>query len=231
MTELTTTSSTANASDDATLFDAVRDRLYTAVVGDVLDQLGHAHQFLPPQIQPITTDMVVVGRAMPVLIGDVFGPQPAPFGRLTDALDQLRPGEVYLARNGESVPTAAWGEILTEVARGRQAAGAVIDGYHRDTDKVLEQNWPVFSKGGYSQDAGIRKSVLDFRVPIEICAIAVTPGDLVFGDRDGVVIVPQAIEHEVIERSLEKASAENHVRTAIRDGMTSTEAFATFGIL
>ncbi|TQM09103.1 RraA family protein [Pseudonocardia kunmingensis] len=175
--------------------------------------------------------MVVVGRAMPVLIADVFGPQRRPFGRLTEALDQLRPGEVYLARNGDAVPAAAWGEIMTVTARVRGAAGAVVDGHHRDTTGILEQDWPVFSRGAYAQDAGVRKAVLDYRVPIEIGGVAVAPGDLVFGDRDGVLVVPAAVEDEVLERALEKVSAENVVRQAIENGMSSTAAFAEFGVL
>ncbi|MBL1120766.1 RraA family protein [Streptomyces sp. 110] len=209
----------------------IREQLYTPVVGDVLDQMGLVHQFLPPEIRGITTDAVVVGRAMPVLIADVFEPQAQPFGRLTEALDQLQLGEVYLVRNGDAVPCAAWGEILTVTARVRGAAGAVVDGYHRDTSGILEQGWPVFSRGAYAQDAGVRKAVLDFRVPIEIGTVRVTPGDLVVGDRDGVLVVPADVEDEVLGRALEKAGMENLVRKAIESGMSSTEAFAEFGVL
>ena len=137
---------------------------------------------------------------------------------------------MYLARNPRT-PCAAWGEILTATARARGATGAVIDGYHRDTPRVLEQGWPVFSLGAYAQDAGVRTSVVDYRVPIEIGQVLISPGDLIVGDVDGVVVIPREIENEVIERSLAKATAENSVRQAIEAGMSSTEAFATFGIL
>jgi len=173
---------------------------------------------------------VLVGRAMPVLITDVFEAQRSPFGRLTEALDQLEPGEVYLARNGRA-QCAAWGEILTATARARGAAGAVIDGFHRDTIRVLEQDWPVFSRGSFAQDAGIRTSVVDYRVPLEIDGVLVSPSDLIFGDIDGVVVVPRAVEDEVLELALTKAAAENVVRQAIEDGMSSTDAFATYGVL
>lgn len=219
---------TTEADDD--LRALVGDALYTPVIGDVLDQLGRRHQFLPAAIRGIQASMSVVGRAMPVVLTDVFGPQRRPFGRLTEALDSLEPGEVYLARN-PSTPCAAWGEILTATAKARGAAGAVIDGYHRDTPRVLEQRWPVFSRGAYAQDAGVRTSVVDYRVPIEIGRARVSPGDLIVGDVDGVVVIPKEIEDEVIERSLAKATAENAVRQAIEGGMSSTEAFATFGIL
>jgi regulator of RNase E activity RraA len=215
---------------DADRFALVREHLYTPVVGDVLDQLGRTHQFLPPAIQPLQRSMVLVGRAMPVLIADVFGPQRSPFGRLTEALDQLGSGEVYLARGGRT-ECAAWGEIMTATARVRGAAGAVLDGFHRDTVRVLEQDWPVFSRGRFAQDAGVRATVLDYRVPAEIGGVLVRPGDLVLGDLDGVVVVPAEIEDEVLERALTKATAENLVRQAIENGMSSTDAFATYGVL
>lgn len=215
---------------DPERFALVREHLYTPVVGDVLDQLGRTHQFLPPAIQPLRDSMVVVGRAMPVLIADVFGPQRSPFGRLTEALDQLDSGEIYLARGGRT-ECAAWGEIMTATARVRGAAGAVLDGFHRDTVRVLEQDWPVFSRGRFAQDAGVRATVLDYRVPAEIGGVLVRPGDLILGDLDGVVVVPAEIENEVLERALVKATAENVVRNAIENGMSSTDAFATYGVL
>lgn len=208
---------------------AVREHLCTPVLADVLDQLGRCNQVLPPQIRPIRPDMVVAGRAMPVLIADVRGRQDKPFGLLTEALDQLQEGEVYL---GTSSPQcAAWGEILTVTARARGAVGAVLDGYHRDTHKVLELDWPVFSYGPWAQDAGVRSSVLDYRVPIQIDDVHVTPGDLVLGDIDGVVVVPQDIEDEAVTRAFEKVNAEGLARKAIEAGISSTEAFATYGVL
>lgn len=208
----------------------IRDTLYTAVIGDVLDALGRTHQFLPAAIRAIIPTTKLVGRAMPVLISDVFGMPDRPFGRLTDALDQLESGEVYLARSGR-IECAAWGELLTATARARGAAGAVIDGFHRDTNGILAQDFPVFSRGAYGQDAGARASVSDYRVTIEIDGVRIDPGDLVFGDIDGVVVVPHEIEAEVLEMAMEKASAENVVRRAIDAGMSSTEAFATYGVL
>jgi 4-hydroxy-4-methyl-2-oxoglutarate aldolase len=227
MTDLETPTAT-----DADLFDLISSRLYTAVIGDILDRLGRVHQFLPPQIRPLTPSMRIAGRAMPVLVADVYGPQRKPFGLLTEALDQLQPGEVYLApRTGSQAQAAMWGEILTATAQSRGAVGAVVDGYHRDTRQVLGQGFPVFSHGNYAQDSSIRTIVHDFRTPVEIGGVRVAPGDLVVGDIDGVLVIPQDVEAEVIEAALEKASAENLVRAAIEGGMSSTEAFARFGVL
>ncbi len=211
-------------------FDMIRNRLYTPVIGDILDQMGFTRQFLPDAIRPIQPHMKVVGRAMPVLIADTFGDPARPFGRMTDALDQLEPDEIYLAR-GSRTPCSAWGEILTATARSRGAAGAVIDGFHRDTPKIVQQDWPVFSWGSYGQDAGVRSIVVDYRVPVEIGQVKIYPGDLVVGDVDGVLVIPRSVEDEVLMRALQKASTENLVLNAINNGMSSTEALASFGVL
>jgi regulator of RNase E activity RraA len=204
--------------------------LYTAVIGDVMDQLGLIRQFLPAPVRPLRPEMLVAGRAMPVLTARVFGPQAKPFGRLTEALDALAPGDVYIA-NGGGAQCALWGEILTASARARGAVGAVVDGYHRDTRKVLEQRFPVFSRGAFGQDSSVRSVVLDFGVTVELGAVRIEPGDLVVGDLDGVLVLPRDVEDEVLERALEKAGTENEVRAAIEGGLSATEAFATFGVL
>jgi regulator of RNase E activity RraA len=216
--------------NDNELFKLLTTELYTPVVGDILDDLGYVHQFLPQPIQPMRDEMKLAGRAMPVVMIDIFGKQKQPFGKLTEALDQLKPGEIYLATGG-NMRCAYWGEILTATAKKRGAVGAVIDGFHRDTPKVLEQNWPVFSRGRFAQDSGVRTQVVDYRCPIEIGQVHVEPGDLIFGDLDGVVVVPQKVEKEVIEKALQKARGEKSVRKAIEGGMSSTDAFKKFGIL
>lgn len=215
---------------NSNLFEVLRERLFTAVLGDILDREGYYHQFLPQPIKPLKEQYRVVGRAFPVRIEDVAGPQSRPFGRLTEALDAIEPGEVYLATGG-SMNCAAWGEILTATARTRGGAGAVIDGFHRDTPRVVEQNWPVFSRGSYAQDAGVRSSVVEFRCAVKIGSVAIEPGDLIFGDVDGVVVIPRAIESKVIQSALEKVAAEKVVRGEIEGGATSTSVFERYGVL
>lgn len=216
--------------NDEDLFSKLKAALYTPVIGDILDTLGFWHQFLPQPIQPLRPEMLIVGRAMPVQIADAWGKQDKPFGLMTDALDSIQPHEIYVASGG-SMNCAAWGEIMTATARTRKGAGAIIDGFHRDTPKVLEQGWPVFSRGRFAQDAGMRSKVVDFRCSIEINGVRIQPGDLIFGDLDGVVVVPQEVEAEVMEKALEKAAGEKVVRKAIEAGMSSKEAFHRYGIL
>lgn len=216
--------------NDQELFDLMKRELYTPVVGDILDGMGYYHQFLPQPIQPAREEMKLAGYAMPVVMIDVYGPQKKPFGLLTEALDQLELGDVYLASGG-AMRCAYWGELLTATAKKRGAAGAVINGFHRDTPQMLSQNFPVFTRGRFAQDSSVRTQVTDFRCPIEVGPVTVQPGDLLFGDLDGVLVIPRKHIAEVVEKSLEKARGEKLVRKAIEGGMSATEAFRTFGIL
>jgi regulator of RNase E activity RraA len=224
---------------DDELFALMRARLFPALVGDVLDTMGLLHQFLPPAIRALRAEMVVVGRAMPVLEANCYaadepqGQLPLsrqPFGLLFQALDDLRPHEVYVA-TGCAPRFALWGGLMTTRAQHLKAAGAVLDGYSRDTPEVLELGMPVFSRGGYAQDQGPRGKVVDYRVAVEIEGVRVAPGDIVFGDLDGVLVIPRAAEEEAIRKALEKASTENKVRDAIRAGMSTVEAFRRFGVM
>lgn len=212
------------------MLETIKRELYTPVVGDILDTLGLYHQFLPQAVRPLDNNMKVAGFAMPVLMIDVYGDQEKPFGLLTEALDDLQENEVYIA-NGGTMRCAYWGELLTATARTRKAVGAVVNGWHRDTPQVLEQNWPVFSRGCYAQDSSVRTQVVNYRCPIELGDVWINPGDLVFGDIDGVLIIPKEHIDYVIEKALEKARGEKEVRHAIENGMTATAAFAKFGIL
>lgn len=236
-------SDAARWSDDAALFAAVRAHLFTAVVGDILDSCGRYSQFLPPEIKPLDASMVVVGRAMPVLQADwpsrgdarpdAAGhtpPAAQAFGLMFRALDDLKPGEVYVASGG-SWSYALWGGLMTTRARYCGAAGAVLHGYTRDTREILDSGFATFSAGTYAQDQGPRGRVVDWRIPIAVGAVVVNPGDVVFGDRDGVVVVPRELEQEVFRRALEKVTTESRVRTAIESGMGTVEAYATYGVM
>ena len=224
---------------DSELFDLARKELFTCVVGDVLDKLGRFHQFLPPQIQPLRPDMVVIGRAMPVLSVDVFVEKiegtanplmTKPFGLMLEALDDLKPGEIYI-NTGSSPRNALWGELMSTRALKLGAAGAVLDGYTRDTHGVFRLNFPTFSWGRYGQDSAPRYKVVDFRVPVEIGKVRVNPGDILFGDIDGVLVIPREMEEEVFTLALEKARGEKKVRKAIEEGMSACAAFEKFGIM
>ncbi|RLD30971.1 MAG: RraA family protein [Bacteroidetes bacterium] len=225
--------------NDRELFSIMKDSLFSAVIGDVMDKMGYLNQFLPPQIKPLRADMLIAGRAMTVLEADVYnetsgsGNNPLldkPFGLMLEALDDLGNDEVYIC-TGSSPTYALWGELMSTRAMKLGSAGAVVNGYSRDTNGILKLNFPTFSYGSYAQDQGPRGKVIDFRVEIEMNGVGIKPGDIVFGDIDGVCIVPKEIEKDVIEGALEKALGEKTVQKAIESGMGAKEAFDKFGIM
>lgn len=224
---------------DEELFSIIKSELFTAVVGDIMDQLGYLHQFLPPQVQPLRDDMFLVGRAMTVLEADCFENIPKqthnpvfekPFGLMLDALDDLKPNEIYIC-TGASPSYALWGELMATRAIKLGATGAVVNGYSRDTNGILTLNFPTFSYGRYAQDQAPRGKVIDYRVPIEIEGVRINSGDIVIGDIDGVCVVPQRIENEVFQKAIEKARGEKIVQEAIKNGMSAKEAFDKYGIM
>jgi regulator of RNase E activity RraA len=223
--------------NDEELFDIVRKELYTAVVGDIMDKMGLLNQFLPPQIQPLRDDMFIIGRAMTVLEADVVSDSSSnnpilnrPFGLMLEALDDLKKNEVYIC-TGSSPSYALWGELMATRAQILGAAGAVVDGYSRDTKGILELNFPSFSYGRYAQDQAPRGKVIDFRVPIELKGVRINSGDIILGDIDGVCVIPKEIEEEVFRLSIQKARGEKIVQQKIREGMSTRQAFDQFGIM
>jgi regulator of RNase E activity RraA len=221
------------------LFATIRRELFTCVVGDVMDKMGLQHQFLPAQIRPLHPEMILIGRAMPVLSIDVFEEKitgahnklmEKPFGLMLEALDDLTANEVYVT-TGSSPRNALWGELMSTRARKLGATGAVVNGYSRDTKAVLQMNFPTFSWGSYAQDSAPRCKVVDFRISIEIASVRVRPGDYLFGDIDGVCVIPHEAAKEIFSKGLEKARGEKLVRKAIEEGSSAVAAFEKFGIM
>jgi len=225
-------------SSDEELFNILKTELFTAVVGDVLDKQGYLHQFLPAEIMPLSDHMVLAGRAMPVLEADIFddnkeAPGPLsgkPFGLMLEALDSLKPGDIYVATGG-SLRYALLGELMSTRAQILKANGALLDGYVRDSKGIIELDFPTFGRGRYAQDQGPRGKVIDYNVAVEIAGIRIEPGCLLFGDYEGVLVIPKEAEQETIRLSLEKVRMENKVADAIKGGMSACESFETFGVM
>jgi regulator of RNase E activity RraA len=225
--------------NDGELFRLARQELFVAVVGDVMDQLGLRRQFLPPRIQPLTRDMVTIGRAMPVLSVDYNDTDVAaasnpvtkkPFGLMMDALDSLKPNEIYFC-TGSSPEYALWGELMSTRAIHCGAVGAILNGYTRDMKGILDLRFPVFCFGSYAQDQGVRGKVVDYRISVKVGQAVIAPGDILFGDCDGVCVIPRHAEEDVFSAAIEKARGEKHVRHEIEAGMPAKEAFEKYGIL
>jgi regulator of RNase E activity RraA len=208
--------------------------LYTAVLSDVLDEMGHMDQALRSFVRPLDEASVLCGIARTGLYRAVYGIEPGrnPYEVEMDLVDSLKPGEVcVLACGGPTERIAPWGELLTTASQVRGAAGCLTDGLVRDVRRIREMAFPVFCGGIGPLDTKGRAEMAAMDVPVEVAGVRVEPGDLVFGDVDGVVVVPRAIAPEAVARALDKVSAEDRTRDALLEGASLREVFARFGVL
>ncbi len=211
--------------------DTMRASLYSAVVADALDGLGYRNQSPRFQFRSFTSDRLLVGRCKTTLWADMYHTDPKPYELELQAVDACQPDDVMICAAGGSMHSALWGELLSTASRNAGCVGAIVDGAVRDVAKMQDMGFPVFARGTSVYDSAHRHRVIDIDVVVEIGGVKFSPGDLVFADIDGIVVVPQAVEAEAISRAWQKVNDENKVRDAIRQGMKAREAFDTFGVL
>jgi 4-hydroxy-4-methyl-2-oxoglutarate aldolase len=211
--------------------DTLRKEVRVAHLSDALDAHGYRHQCLEPSPTPLHPAMKMVGRALTVSIEAVDQPPEVPYVGLLQVLDALGPDDIYVIASVPGSPAALWGELLSTRALAVGAAGALTDGPVRDVDQILGLGFPTFARGTTPCDINGRFEVTGHQKTITIAGVPVSPGDLVVGDVDGVVIVPQQVENSVVQAALEKARAEGTMLDDLRNGMTPSEAFAKNKVL
>jgi regulator of RNase E activity RraA len=217
--------------DSGALPDLVASQLYTAVVSDILDDLGHRDHVLDPAIRPLGRGEVIAGPANPFLVTEVRQIPAEPYAGEIAALDDVRPGEVILVAAGGSARAACWGELFSTAARARGARGTLIDGYCRDARSIAALGYPVWCRGMLPLDCKGRAAVTAWRKPAVVGGLPVRPGDLVVADADGAVVVPAGLIEETIRQALAKASKEHRLRDALEAGSTLRAAYDQFGVL
>ncbi len=204
-------------------------KLYTPVVADVLDRIGFRNQSLASRIRPLWPAAKAAGFALTVqtVPAQVQNPEHPYAGELL-AVDSLQSGDMLVVSESAC---SFWGELLSTAAKFRDCRGVILDGPTRDSQAIVEMGFPVFHVGFHPADSLGRLDVVSHNVPVQCGGVLINPGDLMLADHDGVVCVPHAAAEETIRLAEEKVSGENLVRKALADGMTTTEAFAKFGIL
>jgi 4-hydroxy-4-methyl-2-oxoglutarate aldolase len=220
--------------DSLPLADKLSRLLYTSVVSDVLDSFGLMHQALRPFVRPLDETLVVFGRARTGRYERATMPSPEhnPYELEMDLIDSLRPGEVaVLACRGPTEVIAPWGELLSTAARARQAAGCVTDGLVRDVTRIRAMGFPVFHGGIGPLDTKNRAEMVAMDAPVTIAGVAVSPGDWVLGDVDGVVVVPADRSEQVFRAALDKIAAEDTTRAELEAGESLRAVFARHGVL
>jgi 4-hydroxy-4-methyl-2-oxoglutarate aldolase len=208
-----------------------RELLYTAVLADVLDGLGHRSSALPHQIRPLANRWKVLGRAATLSVVATAGEPALPYQVEMECVDRLRPGEVLVATTNGDLGSALWGELLSTACRARGVEGVILDGLTRDAERVLAMDFPLFAAGFSPLDSKGRLEGESFNQPIRIGDCTIRPGDWVFGDLDGVVVVPADLADMAFTKAMEKAAGENRVRAELADGKSVRETFAKYGIL
>ncbi|MFN8593319.1 MAG: RraA family protein [Thermomicrobiales bacterium] len=218
------------ASEDQ-LLDLLRTTLYTAVVSDVLDRQGLLGQAMAARIRPIEPRMRLVGRAHTVLSADIYARPENPYIKEIAAVDALKPGDVTVAATNGSQRTCLWGELLSTAARARGATGCLIDGHTRDVRRILEMEFPVFCTGFRPVDSSSRSIVIDYGIPVLCGDVMVYPGDIIFGDIDGVVVIPRDRLAATVEEAMAKVEGENASRTMLEQGYLLRDVYDRFGVL
>ena len=215
------------------LIEQARAKLFTAVLSDVLDAHGHRDQAMRTDIRPLDESLVLCGRARTGLYMAVYEEVKGenPYELEIRLIDDLKADEVAVFACGESKRIAPWGELLSTACRARGAAGCVMDGLVRDVRAIRAMQFPVFHGGIGPLDSKGRGKVMAIDVPVEVAGVRVASGDLVFGDADGVVVIPRAIEEQVIAAALAKVEGEDATRAALERGEKLAEVFARLGIL
>ncbi len=209
----------------------MRERFTSAVVCDALDAAGFPNQSPRIAFRQLTVPGVLVGRCKTTLWADMAHVDPKPYELELKAVDTCQPDDILIAAAGGSMRSGIWGELLSTAARNAGCVGAIVDGAVRDVRQMAAMGFPVYSLGTIIYDSKDRQRVIDIDVPVEIDGVAFHPGDLVIADMDGVVVVPRAVEADVVRAAWAKVNAENEVRDAIKAGMPATDAFNKYGVL
>lgn len=215
-------------------FADLRTRLYSAVLSDVLDGFGRRNQAMRPFVRPLDEDLILFGRARTGLYMNTYGVAEGenPYEVEIALVDDLKPGDVAVfGCGGPTYRIAPWGELLSTAARQRGAVGCVTDGLVRDVRHIRRMRFPVFHGGIGPLDSKGRGKMMAMDVPIECGGVAVSPGDLVFGDVDGVVVIPQDIAADVIARALERINGENRTRAHLERGELLAQVYERYGVL
>jgi len=212
----------------------LKGRLYAAVLSDVLDELGHPDQAVKPFVRPLDEASVLCGFARTGLYMKRYHLPEGhnPYALEMDLIDSLKPGEIpVLACDGPTDRIAPWGELLTTASMVRGAAGCLTDGLVRDVRRIRDLGFPVFHGGIGPLDTKGRAEMMAADEPVELGGARVAPGDFIFGDVDGVVIVPRAIAPEAIRRALAKIEAEDTTREELLAGNSLRSVFERHGVL
>lgn len=208
--------------------------LSSSILSDIMDSLGLKRRAMKPFVRPIDDGKLMVGRARTGLYMPTYSLRDGenPYEVEIALVDDLKAQEVIvLACNGPTDRLAPWGELLSTAAKARGAAGALMDGCTRDVRAIRAMGFPVFHGGIAPLDSKGRGRIMALDVPVECAGVRIEPGDLLFGDADGIVAIPKAVEGEVLRLAFEKVRGEKDTLRDLQRGDRLADVFARYGIL
>lgn len=216
---------------DDELFNRIEKELYTPVISDSMDSLGYRDNAMSHRIRPLREDFVFAGRARTVNWMDVFVPDPNPYKVEIEFMDNLKPGDVVVTNSDVALRNAPWGELMSTAAKARGARAAVIDSCVRDVKKIFALNFPVFATAIAPLDSNGRGRVVSYDIPVRCGGVLTFPGDLVVGDYDGIVVIPKAVEKQVLDLAFDKVAKENTTRQELMEGKLLRQVYDKYGVL
>lgn len=221
--------------NDHEIFEFVKSELYVPVVCDMLDSLGFRHQAMHQRLRPLQPDIAkcgFVGRARTIRWMETdYIVEDDPYGLEIEAMDSLKPGDVVVHSTDYSGTNAPWGELMSTVAKRNGAVGCICDSQIRDCLKIIEMGFPVYYTGIRPLDSMGRARVMAYDVPIQCGEVLVRPGELLFADFDGIVVIPQNVEEKVLKLAVEKVGKENASRKELHEGKSLREVYNKYRIL
>jgi regulator of RNase E activity RraA len=216
---------------DLALCCFAEQNLYTAVVADALDHLGIRNQAMREYLRPLRDNCTFAGWARTIACSDVYHISDNPYALEIEALDSILPGEAVVVSTQQSRRNAPWGELLSTAAKARGARGAVVDGLVRDVKKIEKLDFPVLAAGIKPVDSIGRGIVTAYNVPVECGEVLVRPGDFVFADFDGAVVIPAGAVEQTIRLAADKVSREDSSRAELLNGAYLRDVFRKYGVL
>jgi len=205
--------------------------IYTALVCDIMDQLGHRDQAMSYDIRSSHVDAWIAGTAVTLDAYENHQQHDDPYGQIFAAYEVAQRGDVFIVATNGECKSGLWGELLSTAAKARGVESVITDGLVRDVRQMNEMGFNCFSKGYSPLDSAGRIVPESVNEPILCGGVQVHPGDFVLADVDGVAVIPASIKDEVFKKAQEKLEGENTVRDELAAGRSPREVFDEYGIL
>lgn len=211
--------------------EMIKEILYSGIISDVLDGMGYRNQALAGGISPLTDDTVIFGPAFTSIGTTVYSMPENPLVAQCKVVDQLGEDEIYVLVTRGDYNCAVFGELFATAVNARKGAGVLLDGYARDVKALKEMKFPLFYKGRDVRTSKGRCEINECQIPVILDGVTIRPGDYIFGDIDGVIVIPKEVAEEVIRQAAETVEKEIEVRTRLLNGSTLQKAYEEIGAI